>query len=328
MFLTGRPVSLINLGHNIMKDTFVDLVRDSKKNNIKQPTQKGFTIEAWITSYKKCGDTSASAENLFEAGKWTFFMLEKIRKKVNSLKIINFDKDKALRMLVGISNRNIKMLHDEKVIHEATHNNTLIAEQLIQYKVTNNVTGAKASPDDVLSQNIDGIRFPITILSEAGGEKPYLSDDKEVLTSITAIYLLGEYYDITEELWLGFLWRNLKILDKDDYFLITPEHDDYAMNLVVSDYRFRSLLLQYVREVIGTWNQEITPLMRQATQKNTRIEISGSGKSKQYILCDDNTNNAIPPITTFAQTFAMEQYYEGLLDEKLQTLHSFRYIKY
>ena len=303
-----------------MTTPFIDIV---KNGEVRHPTQRGFTLSEWEHTYEQSGDHSDTAQKLYEAGKWVYERLEKARVKLTSYDLTQFDKDKAICLIVGDMNRTVKVLSDLSGSGlETSFGDIVFASQLIQWKFDKNALGQPLGADSILGISVDGARFPISRISKTGGKNPRLDNegDEIIIARVQGSMILGQYYDSIENLWLGFLWHGWEIVEKEDHFTILPIQDSLAANRAISDFRRESLLIETVQHLVNVWSRGLPAGTKEALSKIPHIIIQESGKKKSYIIRYESSGDDFPPIILFHQLLAAETYYEGLLDEHLPRL--------
>lgn len=305
------------LASELMNTCFIDIV---KKGEVCHPTQRRFTLAEWEHAYAHSEDRSSTAKKLYHAGKWVYAKLENVRAELAAYELTQFDKDKALCMLVADLNRTVKVLANSKL--ETSSDDIVFAPQLIQWKFDNNVLGVPLDGDSILAISLDGARFPIAHISTNGGKPPRINNEgnERILARVQGSNLLGQYYDSLENLWLEFLWHGWEVVEKEDHFIILPIQDSLAANRAISGYRMQLLLIESVQHVVNVWRRGLPAGTKEALSKIPHVKIQESGKKKSYIIRYGSTGDDSPPISLVHQLLAAETYYEGLLDEHLPRL--------
>jgi hypothetical protein len=299
-----------------MKTSFIERVRTSE---ISHPTQRGFSLIKWQKAFEECTNISEQDINLFEEGKWIYNRLEKVRNYLSMVDLSNFNRSKVIRMVVGDLNRSASIMRGMEMVK--AKDNTIFVHELIQFKVDNNeIKGPPQSPDSLLATIIDGARFPLIHISKNGGKKPFIRDltDIEILKREKSMLLLGEYYDLIENIWVHFLWDEWVIEEKEDLYVIIPQKNYYAELRAISDYRRQFLFMEAIQHIINLWNKDISLYEKKKIASMTpEIIIEGTGKNKKYRIKKSSDTDQGPPNTFIRRLIAQELYYNDLLNEKL-----------
>jgi len=285
------------------------------------PTHRKFTLKKW----EKCFETIANANerdtSLFECGKWVFSRLERIRQEVSKISL-PLPKEKLVRMHVGFLNRTQNVVKVQTRIKKTPENNVVLGEQIIQSKLTGNILGIDATPDDILATSIDGAEFPLgqALRSIEKKMRNVSIDPLEVISNEQKIMLLGQYYFSLEETWRNMLWNGYFIQTKENMMLIRPQGNIYDQASAVSNYRRLALITQGVSSCIHFWNKNLSHSEKAALSVQPVIKIEGSGKKRKVFLTHDHTVKTIPPSHFIARMLAEEEYLQSLLQIDLPNL--------
>ena len=292
-----------------------------KNNEISQPTQRSFTLKKWQKGFESLKNATERDKSLFEAGKWIFGRLERIRQEVSKV-LLPLPKDKIVKIHIGHINRTYNFVRLKTRIEKSSEGKTFWSEQIIQSKLTGNLFGKDLSPDAIITAVVDGAAFPLsaTLLSSQDKHVKVNTDASNVLNNEQKIMLLGQYYSALEDSWREILWHGYFIETKSDVMMIRPKGTLYDEARAVSDYRRLSIFQQGVAQAMHIWQTKLPFLEKKALSRRPVININGSGKRKQISLSYDDTVDNVPPYPLIARLISQEEYLEDLSAEDLPLL--------
>lgn len=93
---------------NMIAESFISQVRNSQ---IRQPTQKGFSLNKGNTSFANITCPTTEDERLFEAGLWFHHRLEGVRNRLKTIDTTNIRRDKLIRLYAGTINFSTEYFH-------------------------------------------------------------------------------------------------------------------------------------------------------------------------------------------------------------------------
>lgn len=289
---------------------FIDQVR---KSQIPHPTQRTFTPDRWKKSYNEIDLAVEEDIQLYNAGIWVFDQLTKIREKLNDVSLDFLPKKTAIRLFCGDMNRTLNVIY--KKSPPTLNNKTVIAEQLIQAKVSGNIFGIDYYPDQLLTSELDGARFPlIYILSrKEKTSNTKCKNDIEVLRRMKIMMLLGQYYSALEDIWTDCLWNGLRIDQKDDIDILYRIDDTLEKIRAVSGFREQELVLQAIQLTFSMWKLSLNDKIKRELAQRYIVNVSGSGKKRKYKLQIEPYDADYPPKSLIFRLLAQEAYFDDLV---------------
>jgi hypothetical protein len=299
---------------------FIDEVRASK---ISHPTQISFSIELWEKAYNSHSSHDEEDQHLFEAGLWVFHKLNAIRNRLSEISFRNIDKSKLVRYLCGYLNRSDHIISQKKV--PLVNKDTYIAESLIQMKTRENIVHPDATPEEVITGEVDGARYPLSFIqSFLGDSTREKQTDLEVLDMIQRTMMLAGLYDSIETVWICCLWLGKYIQKKGEYEMVIDSDIEAAINRAVSDYRRQSLILQFTNLSMFEWKHSLSEETKRQIYRNAfEVKIERRQKKKKLSLCPMKYEAEFPPTILNYRLLAQETYYQKLLTVKLPNYHNF-----
>jgi hypothetical protein len=300
--------------------TFEEKIRDDK---ISQPIHRSFKLQIWEREFNSIQDVTKRDEIIFNAGKWIFNRLERIRKEVSAISF-TLSKEKLLRVHVGYINRTYHTVR--QMIDNVPDNpsGAIIGEQLAQIKIPGNWMGEDLAPDTILTTCIDGACFPLTaaLLHQEETKGSQGIDHLNVLENEKKIMLLGQYYSYLEDAWKEILWNDYIFEENEELISIRPSGNIYDQARAISNYRKDSLVNQSVMQVIHIWRTKLSFVKKQQLSRRPTITICGSGKKRKFkIQYANETNSAdAPPLSVIARLIWQEEYFENILNSDLPNL--------
>lgn len=292
-------------------DSFIDHVR---RSIISQPTKRSFSLPKWEEAYKKLTSGTEDAAQLYSAGIWVFNKLEKIRNNLKKVLLDNIPKKTSILLICGDMNRTYNLL--SKKPPPTTGGDTVIVEQLIQTKVTENLLGPDYGPDQLLTSELDGARFPLIYIFSLKDKDLAINslDDLEVLYRMKMMILFGQYYGVIEHIWDNCVWNSL-IIDKTGKFDILYFNDEFFGRVrAVAEFRETQLQIQLAGIAYSIWRAGLEDKIKRKLGERYIVNIYGSGKKREYELRLEAYNPDHPPATLLFRMLAQEAYFDGLVN--------------
>lgn len=293
-------------------------IHKARKSAVPQPTQRRFTLKKWEQAFNSATPHSEADEAVYEIGKWVFGRLENIRQQIAQLPLGNIPLKGLPKYICGALNLTAKDLSQKHV--DFASQGFYFAEQFIQAKLPRSKISAPASPDEVLTQTVDGARYPLAHALSSTLEDHPRSDDEVDLALIQTLMLFGEYYDIVEGIWLHALWHGLRMTKAPAAIVFSPEDPEHDENHAVSVYRRQTLQYQAIQFCIGFWKQ--TPLAQRGANVRSlpRVLITGSGKSRKLSIHHSDEDCDSPPISTILRVVWQDEYLDPLMTQTMPRL--------
>jgi hypothetical protein len=290
--------------------TFTEQVRESK---ISHPTKKSFTLSKWEKSFKESAASTEEDMQLFNAGIWIFKEFENIREKLKDAPLNFLPKRFIIRLLCGDTNRSLNLVHRRKV--PKLTEDTFSVEQVLQAKISGNIFGFDYRPDDLLTTEIDGARFPLIYVSNFKENHSKIKySDLEILHKIWLMKILGQYYDILESIWEDCLWNGL-IIDQTGTVDIIFNKDRFFMAIkAVAQYREQHLGMEFVLFATSMWRSELDDGIKRHLGERYIVTFHGAGKKRDYNLQIEPYNPERIPSTLIFRLMAQESYFDDLVN--------------
>lgn len=292
-------------------DIFIDHVR---RSIISQPTKRSFTLAKWEEAYKKLTSGTEDAAQLYSAGIWVFNKLEKIRNELRKVLLDIIPKKKSILLPCGDMNRTYNLL--SKKTPPTIGGDTIIGEQLIQTKVTKNLLGPDYGPDELLTSELDGARFPLIYIFGLKDKDLAIKtlDDLEVLHRMQMMKLYGQYYEVIENIWENCLWNGL-IIDQTGKIDILYLNDEFLGRAqAVAEFREKALQMQLANVAYSIWRAKLGDTIKRKLGEKYIVNIHGSGKKREYELRLEGYNPDKPPATLLFRMLAQEAYFDDLVN--------------
>lgn len=292
-----------------MESQFVQLVRNSK---VRQPTQRGFSVEAWKNDFNAIMAPSILDTNLVASGIWFHNRLNTIREKLREVSPNDINKEKLIRMYVGATNHFIKELQNHQ---QPQSTNVAFPEGNIEAFVpVSQISGA-------VENIIDSIRYPLgeAIRTNNINKDRKLSRD-EVGQIISNNFSLGFAYNMLEYLWSECVWSNWYVDTNGEIDLVRPYDIEREIIQAISIYRRDSLLSEVMSYPVYNW-QEIDPMTKLSIlNKPQIIQIEQAQNSYRFVSGVSLKDTGLPPSRSVIQFAAQEVYFDTLLDIQLPKL--------
>lgn len=265
-----------------MKDVslFLDRIR---KDKVKQPSQRGFKFENWLSEYKNCidiDDASLKDMNIFLAGIIIESLLKSVRDELHNLYQENSPFDNyvdILKSYISISNRDRHVLNNAMV--QKLVNNTVGA--LNMFSLTVQSHDNEIAMDDIATGCVDGMANAIlSCIKNIQGNKKLFKGSKPLskLSFLKKEAYLSQIYHTYETLWRTIVWSNYEFNKIDDHvYEISQPNDSYQQAIILSEQRKIRLhfhtasILMHLKE-IEQLNNEQKYLVKSKSFRNDRIK--------------------------------------------------------
>lgn len=259
------------------------------------PTQRGFSLNTWKSIYNLCTDQDEADHSIMQIGEWVFQQLESIRLILRELPLGSISQKQLPSYICGAINLQAK---DLSLLEFANNEeDLLVIEQQIQAMLPQTDISSPAFPDEIITQTIDGVRYPLYQALKFKQEDTTITDKEVDLKLIQTLILLGEYYDIVEGIWMRALWEGSRMKITTNKVIFSPENMENSMNLAVSEYRRQALQLQSIHISLGAWKRMASKDRESLLLEIPQVRITKVGKRKRLSVFFDCTNSSVPPLS-------------------------------
>jgi len=296
-------------------DKFVDKLRNSMTPH---PTQRSFTLAKWEIAYLASLPHSESDKAVYTVGSWVFDRLECIRQQLADLPLGNIPEKDLPKYICGALNLFAKRLAQKHVNFETQGH--FMPEQLIQAKLPKTRIAEPATPDEVMTQTVDGARYPLSHALLAPSSTRKKTKCRVDLALIQTLILLGEYYDIIETIWLHSLWHGLRMDTSPAVTVFSPQDLPHDENRSVSEYRRQALQSQAIQLSVGFWKSMSVEQKREHVSSLPRVRITGSGKSRKLMIHQSGEDCDSPPVSTIMRVVWQDEYLDPLMTQGMPRL--------
>jgi len=290
---------------DVKNSTFL---RKIQLSEVKNPTQRGFSLKQWAEDFKKCTsnfDDIGQFEKglrIFYAGIWANELLDEVRKRI--LEFSEFDKKYYMNeCYISFANREfsvVKYLTNEKI---KKSKEVITAGALAQSRIENS-NGFEVCATGAVESLVDILRFPLSMTSNK--TKCREVKDDEALNVIQARLQLAAIYDFVYDTWYECLWNEFKVYKEKDVHYIEPQKSEKALLRLIGEHRNDLLYMEMI-----TRSQEI--LSRYEIEFDLKVVID-------ITVC----GGKIKPVTGYTKNKTVPNWYssfvtieEGYWDELL-----------
>ncbi|WP_457745502.1 hypothetical protein [Sulfurimonas sp.] len=241
-----------------MKNTSSFLAK-IRKDKIKQPTQRGFSLDKWTASYYDCieqDNTSMQDMDIFVAGTFFYSLFNNIRLELDSLYKKNnpfISYTDILKAYVALSNRDRYILSG--MLHDKIQDNSHLFNL---FSTTIQTHGNEVVLDDIATGCVDGMSKAISVcIKNVQKKKKLVKGNKPVskLSFLKKEAYLSQLYHTYEVLWKTIIWSDFQFTKiKDDIYGVFQPDDDYQKAIILSEQRKVKLtfsaasLVPYIKE--------------------------------------------------------------------------------
>lgn len=296
---------------------FVARVRQS---TVRQPTQRGFSPEDWTAVLSSVPSPDDADQTLHSAGLWYFAKFEAIRNELSRHSLSSLPQHELIRLMVATLNFMYNTVRHVQM--DVAAKGVLVAEELVQARYDGNEFGHAETPDNIITQYLDGARHPLSFAVNRQGEarSQRTTDDDTVIRELKHAMVLGQLYHVIADCWGDTLWHNWYLQHDGDVVIISPPTSIATIEQAVSGYRYHLLLLQDTFWMLDIWQRCLTPAQKTALSERFAVSIVGTGKHKTYRVTKDRTVGEVPALTLTRRLMTQETYYEGFRHDPLEKI--------
>jgi hypothetical protein len=287
------------------KSTLHESFRDQVRNgHVRQPTQRGFSPEAWLKDFEQSGDTSDSAESLYASGLIVFAHLETFRRHLEDLRPLGPPGPSGARLLVGLCNW---------VLSRAR--GTLFERVTAEADVVGGFVASTAGADLGRSAErmIEGLRFPIAELARAsdGRDLKWV----ELRSRLSGAVDVGVQYHNFESMWLDCLWGDHEVLPANGLSVFRPSDPRFQACRVIGRTRREALAVEVTAHSLKLWMDGPPVEMLKLAQRPRVTGVRRRGKRAELVVRSETPD--FPPQGMILRAIATQFYDEPLLREPL-----------
>lgn len=303
-----------------------DFTKRVRDGDIAGPLRRTFTPDKWERAFGDVPTPDSLDHNTYAAGLAVHEKLGAIR---GVLKLSSSDEISAttkLRAFLAIANYDFLVTHDKTLLaveafqakREGGSDEVYNLEELAGVKLTL-PGGFDWMPNEVVESLVDGIELPIRVVLQA---KPSLAGNprmNQVQWPEAGRELnLGILYRFAEDVWDDCLWNSYKLVDKGSTKVFLPQDVDVIRGYQIGLARRASLSMGF--SIVARQFQS-EALARGARLRVREVcGIERRGKRQVINVSRHGISTEVAEGLSVLRTYAVEPYYEELLDERLESL--------
>ena len=302
---------------------FTKRVRDG---DIAGPLRQAFTPDKWKRAFDSIRTPDAVDQNTYASG---LALHEKLGKIRGILKLSSSDQISAttkLRSFLAIANYDFLVAREKTKLaiekfqaeRDDASEEAYAMEEMAEVKL-NLPGGFDYKPNEIIESLVDGIELPIRVVLQ---EKPCLAGNPQMnkvsWTDAIRELNLGIMYRFAEDVWDDCLWNSYKMIDKGRVKFFLPQEFDAIRGYRIGLARRTSLSTAF--SIIAANFQ------RQMLENGSRLrvrEVCGIDRhrKRQIIrVARGGASSEVMQELSVLRTYAVEPYYQTLLEERLELL--------
>lgn len=294
--------------------SFTDAVQQGM---IKQPTQIGFSSEAWIECFNSRISRSSEERHVFEAGLWFFERFEAVRGKLLQFPDPVSDIDKIRCMYVGIVNRDYteaKNAFEDELV--STEDKDITTGEIIEKRLPIGPDGYPVHVIGTIECEVSAIRYPLSETFRARAQStsnPHQEpSDLQTLHNLAARLNLSVLYDALSDSWQECLWNGWSVVvDSEKDSVVPPSSDEYVSR-VIGQHRTEALRLELTLRSAMHW-RELPPHVKQRELRRLRVTRVKRTKAECELELGYSEDSTYPPPTLILALAAEELYWNEIL---------------
>ncbi len=294
--------------------SFIEQIRNSK---IKHPTQVGFSLKKWEKAFNKIQDKSKRDKNIYEAGKYFYDFLNKIRKAISQYNDKNIGREKLIRSYVGLINRDYVVGSEALKKQMKSNKDVKTLKSLIDRDLPVGPNEMNVNVMNVIESSLDALKYPLSEAFNFEGEKSQgRIDDLKLLDNLRVKINFASLYNIISTFWSECLWNDWFIKFDDDIEIIVPAKSDQHISRVISEHRWESLTSEMAYHTISFWKKLPESKRMMLSSEQQIIGITKQKKKKTFDL--GKSDNEEDLVIGMAMAIAAEEiYWNDILEQPL-----------
>lgn len=294
--------------------SFIEQIRNSK---IKHPTQVGFSLKKWENAFNKIQDKSKRDKNIYEAGKYFYDFLNKIRKAISQYDDKSVGREKLIRSYVGLINRDYIVGSEALKKQMRSNRDVKTLKSLVDIDLPVGPNEMNVNVMNVIESSLDALKYPLSEAFNFEGEKSQgRIDDLKLLDNLRVKINFASLYNIISTFWSECLWNDWFIKFDDDIEIIVPAKSDQHISRVISEHRWESLTSEMAYHTISFWEKLPESKRMMLSSEQQIIGITKQKKKKTFDL--GKSDNEKDLVIGMAMAIAAEEiYWNDILEQPL-----------
>ena len=295
-----------------------DFVTRVRAGRIKQPTQRGFSIQEWDEAFSQTEIPTVADSSLHKAGIWFNEKLSKVRVALAELGTLGIPPDEAVCVNVGAVN----FLTHQLISNHLKEINTLLGGEATA------ISNADAEDLGVtvqsgVSEQLEAVvsAARLTIARAVTDSRRFEEDEEPsgpvALAKIQATLNLATLYDVLEYLWGECLWNGWYVISTSQFDLVVPEERTFVEASALSERRRDELIAQLGTIAYRVWSRSPSQFKKAVVQSPRIHSVVQEGLHKRFETGPGDHNSDSPPFEHIAEVVAEELYFGTLLSQDL-----------
>lgn len=254
-------------------------IQEIRKGNVLQPTQRGFTLQAWDDYWSGIGSNLTGREHeIHLAGHVFFQLLSEIRDKIAKLyeRYPSAAPEELVKLYLALSNRDRAILERRSSQGVDAITNTFDAHIFIRS------TDSNLSAQEVADGCVDGIERALkSATSIISGKTALAASDRplDILSFVSQEAVLSQLYGIYESYWHALIWGDYRFNALDESgraFILRQEKSPLEVAAICGQIRRQKLVSHLMPAAFF-------PEIKRLHDDDLFLAIKGSGKKKQFV---------------------------------------------